>query len=458
MVQSEIRLSQKPDRQRTSRTKFSPWVFFILCLFSAGSPRAQDKERQLTQPAPTSQSKSQHRIALVVGNGAYEHAGRLANPPNDATLVAATLRRLGFEVSSGSNLTQREMKQRIREFGQTLRSNGGVGLFYFAGHGVQAKGHNYLVPVDADIQTEADLEDVAVDLNYVLSLMDDAQNALNIVVLDACRNNPFARSFRSAQGGLAQVKAPTGTLIAYATAPDSIASDGTGTNSPYSQELVKEMQASGVLVETMFRRVTEQVSARTNGKQEPWFSANVKGDFYFNGTRTDGQTTSAENSTVGAGNSKLDPAAIELSYWESIKNSSDPADYEDYLRKYPNGQFSDLARRRATRSSEQREGKSTSQSEPLSSGVLNGKAISLPPPSYPPIARAVRASGQVEVKVTIDEQGNVISAQAISGHSLLQAAAVAAAYQAKFKPILVSGTPVKVTGIIIYNFSADDKK
>lgn len=269
---------------------------------SLNAQTGQQSNRQLTQGPAQSQTNSQKRLALVIGNGAYQYAGRLANPPNDAMLVAATLRQLGFDVKNGSNLTQREMKQRIREFGQTLRANGGVGLFYFAGHGVQAKGHNYLVPVDADIQTEADLEDVAVDLNYVLSLMDDAQNALNIVVLDACRNNPFARSFRSAQGGLAQVRAPTGTLIAYATAPDSVAADGAGTNSPYSQEFVKQMETPGVLVETMFRRVTEQVSARTNGKQEPWFSANVKGDFYF---RTAGSNSTSKSNLTS-------PAAAEM--------------------------------------------------------------------------------------------------------------------------------------------------
>lgn len=306
------------------------------------SPAQTDQSnRQLVQDSSQRTQNSGRRLALVIGNGVYEHSSRLANPPNDATLVAATLRQLGFEVKNGSNLTQREMKQRIREFGQSLRANGGVGLFYFAGHGVQAKGHNYLVPIDADIQTEADLEDVAVDLNYVLNLMDDAQNALNIVILDACRNNPFARSFRSAQEGLAQVKAPSGTLIAYATAPDSIAADGMGTNSPYTQELVKEMQASGVLVETMFRRVTERVSSRTNGKQEPWFSANVKGDFYFTGNSTGSNSANTSNSTG------IDPAAIELSYWESIKTSTNPEDFKSYLEKYPDGHFAALAKSRA---------------------------------------------------------------------------------------------------------------
>lgn len=131
--------------------------------------------------------------------------------------------------------------------------------------------------------------------------MDDAQNALNIVILDACRNNPFARSFRSTQGGLAQVRAPTGTLIAYATAPDNTADDGGGSNSPYTDELTKQLRVPGVLVETMFRRVAERVSARTGGKQEPWFSANVKGDFFFNlGDRSEiDDSNNASNTPTG---------------------------------------------------------------------------------------------------------------------------------------------------------------
>ncbi len=314
-------------------------IGIVLLLVAPHAGAQPASERQLTQvPAQQSQS-SPRRLALVIGNGAYEHAGRLANPPNDATVVAATLRLLGFEVSNGTNLPQREMKQRIRAFGQSLRANGGVGFFYYAGHGVQAKGRNYLVPVDADIQTEADLEDAAVDLNYVLNLMDDAQNALNIVVLDACRNNPFARSFRSAQEGLAQVRAPTGTLIAYATAPDSIAADGAGGNSPYTEELIQQMQTSGVLIETMFRRVTEKVSARTNGKQEPWFSANVKGDFYF-------KAPSGSTVDAGSGTTKIDATAFELSYWDSIKNSKDAGDFKSYLDKYPDGHFAALAKTR----------------------------------------------------------------------------------------------------------------
>jgi formylglycine-generating enzyme required for sulfatase activity len=295
---------------------------------------AQQGNRQLNREQTS--GAQQRRIALVIGNGAYQSVKALKNPPNDATLLAATLRKLGFEVTIGTDKSQREMKQLIREFGQRLRRGGGVGLFYFAGHGVQARGHNYLIPVDAEIQTEADLEDVAVDVNYILNMMDDAQNALNIAILDACRNNPFTRSFRSAQDGLAQVKAPTGTLIAYATAPDSVAADGAGANSPYAEEVTKQIQVSGVLLETMFRRVTEQVSSRSGGRQEPWYSANVKGDFYFSNSST--------NSSLSNTPAKIDAVAVEREYWETIRSSNDPQDYRDYLQSYPNGAYTGIAR------------------------------------------------------------------------------------------------------------------
>lgn len=180
----------------------------------------------------------------------------------------------------------------IRDFGQKLKA-GGSGLFYFAGHGVQSKGRNYLIPVDADIRSETDVEDLSVDVNLVLGLMDQAENGLNIVILDACRNNPFSRSFRSTANGLAQMSAPTETLIAYATAPGSVASDGDGQNGLYTSELLKQMKDPGVPIEIVFKRVGTHVSAATNGRQEPWIALSLRGDFYFvAGSNTNGQASS----------------------------------------------------------------------------------------------------------------------------------------------------------------------
>jgi formylglycine-generating enzyme required for sulfatase activity len=313
----------------------------LVCSSPPHSSAWDSQDNRQLQRDSSRPGASERRTALVIGNGAYTNAPPLKNPPNDATLVAATLKKLGFEVSIGTNKSQREMKQLIREFGQRLRAGGGVGLFYFAGHGVQSKGHNYLIPVDADIQNEADLEDVGVDVNYLLNMMDDALSALNIVILDACRNNPFARSFRSAQGGLAQVKAPTGTLIAYATAPDSTAADGDRANSPYTEELTRQMETPGVVLETMFRRVTEQVSTRTGGRQEPWISDNHKGEFYFSKSPANSSPT---NSSVSNTPATIDAVAVEREYWETIRSSNDAQDYKDYLKSYPSGAYAVVAR------------------------------------------------------------------------------------------------------------------
>jgi len=230
----------------------------VIALISLWMPTpqstAQQDNRQLKREQTQPNGASVRRLALVIGNGAYTNAPPLKNPPNDARDMAATLKTLDFEVTSGINVNQRDMKLLIREFGQKLKA-GGSGLFYYAGHGVQSKGHNYLIPVEADIQSEIEAEDAGVDVSLVLGFMDDAQNGFNIVILDACRNNPFARSFRSASNGLAQVDAPTGTLIAYATAPGRVASDGTGQNGLYTSELLKQMRVPGLSATEMFMHV-----------------------------------------------------------------------------------------------------------------------------------------------------------------------------------------------------------
>jgi hypothetical protein len=306
----------------------------LLPWYQGLSSHAQEPNRQLAQTGSTNANNGK-RIALVIGNGAYTSAPQLKNPPNDARDVAATLKALGFDVTSGINVNQRDMKRLIREFGQKLKG-GGSGLFYYAGHGVQSKGRNYLIPVDAEIASEAEVEDSGVDVGLVLNFMDDAQNGLNIVILDACRNNPFARSFRSASDGLAQVDAPTGTLIAYATAPGRVASDGPGQNGLYTSELLKQMRVPGLSATEMFMRVRAEVMKQTASKQVPWEASSLVGTFYFSAPKSEGT----------ADESKAEPAAIELSYWESIKNSRDPEDFKAYLEKYPKGQFAAIARRR----------------------------------------------------------------------------------------------------------------
>ena len=222
----------------------------------------------------------ERRIALVIGNGAYQSAP-LRNPVNDASDIADSLERLGFSVSLKTDANQRKMKQAIRVFGKQLR-NGGVGLFYFAGHGIQVKGTNYLIPIGAEIESEGDVEFEAVDAGRVLAKMEDAGNNLNIIILDACRDNPFGRSFRSSGRGLAKMDAPTGSILAYATAPGSVASDGPGKNGLYTSARLKHMMSSGVKIEDVFKQVRIEVVNDSGKKQVPWESSSLTGDFYFN--------------------------------------------------------------------------------------------------------------------------------------------------------------------------------
>ena len=224
----------------------------------------------------------QRRTALVIGNAAYE-SGPLRNPVNDATDVAATLQRLGFDVSLLRDAKLRAMEEAIEAFSQKLRK-GGVGLFYFAGHGLQVAGENYIVPIGARISREQDVRFETVQVGRVLGGMEDAGNDINLIILDACRDNPFARSFRSgAQRGLAVSSAVRGSLMAYATAPGKTAADGTGRNGVYTQQLLKYITTPGMKVEDVFKRVRLSVEDATNGQQTPWETTSLRGDFYFTG-------------------------------------------------------------------------------------------------------------------------------------------------------------------------------
>jgi hypothetical protein len=248
-----------------------------LVLFAAlNSPHLHAQQRgQSARPS----AAAEPRTALVIGNGSYAEAP-LNNPVNDARDMAFALKQVGFDVIPGENLTRADMLRAIEDFGNRLK-RGGVGLFYFAGHGMQVKGENYLIPVQAKIQKELDVEVEAVQLARVLNEIDAAKNRLNVVILDACRNNPFARSFRSGSRGLGSVEAPTGTLIAYATSPGNTASDGIGRNGLYTEGLLSAMRTPGLKIEDVFKLVRTQVRQKSGGNQIPWESSSVEGDFYF---------------------------------------------------------------------------------------------------------------------------------------------------------------------------------
>lgn len=236
--------------------------------------------RQGVKPVVVTQSK---RIALVIGNANYPEQ-RLVNPQNDATDMAAKLKSLGFEVILLQDGTKKQVEDAINTLGQRARGYD-VAMFYYAGHGIQYKGANYLIPVNANLRSASDIEYECTDMGRVLSKLDESGCKMKIIALDACRNNPFERSWYrgTASQGLTAVNAPVGTFISYATSPGSVAADGQTRNSPYTTALLKTLDTPGLTIESVFKRVAASVFSATNHQQMPWYASSLfQGDFIFN--------------------------------------------------------------------------------------------------------------------------------------------------------------------------------
>ncbi|MBF0529180.1 MAG: caspase family protein [Deltaproteobacteria bacterium] len=225
------------------------------------------------------------KAALVIGNGGYKD-NALSNPPNDATDIAAKLKKLGFRVDTLIEANQQQMEEAVVRFSRTLR-HGDAGLFYYAGHGIQVGSVNYMIPIGAEIRTESEVKYKAVNVNWVLEQINEAKNGLNIVILDACRDNPLGRGLKrsSASGGLAPITIdPTGngTFIAFATAPGQTAEDGNGRNGTYTKHLLANLDVKGKTLEQVFKLTRAGVKQETNGRQVPWDASSVVGEFFFN--------------------------------------------------------------------------------------------------------------------------------------------------------------------------------
>ncbi len=278
---------------------------------------------------------AEKRIALVIGNSDYTRVPSLVNPENDATLMAETLRSVGFDVALVVNVDRRKMARAVRSFGKKLRAAGpdAVGLFYYAGHGNQAKGVNYLIPLDAEIDTIADLEVEALSASNILSQMEDAGNTLNLVILDACRNNPYKGRVRSSARGLAKVQAASGSLVAFAAAPGQVAADGTGKNSPYTKALVEAIKQPGLELGKVFRIVRSKVEKQTGGRQTPWEESSLKGDFHF--VPQAKQTVSGSSLSTDNTRQPLINRDVEIAYLGTVEKDTLAA-YEDFLIQFPN--------------------------------------------------------------------------------------------------------------------------
>ena len=282
--------------------------------------------------------RAETRIALVIGNSGYA-ASPLVNPKNDAELIARALTTVGFKVTKLIDADQSQMRKAIVEFGRKLRATEAVGLFYYAGHGVQVDGENFLVPVGADIRAEQEVAVEGVNLAEILKIMERSSARVNIVVLDACRNNPFEAPSRTNGGGLAAVNAPAGTLIAFATAPGQVATDGEGANSPYSAALAQALPAPGVPLEEVFRRTRRQVLAATANRQTPWEHSSLTVEFFFRPKTAEPETSSRP----GAPSGLAERQAEEIRAWEKIKDARDPAVLRQHIEAFPGGLFAELA-------------------------------------------------------------------------------------------------------------------
>jgi len=278
------------------------------------------------------------RSALVIGNSRYKDAP-LRNPANDAGAIADHLKKLGFNVLSQLDGGKTAMENAIRGYGEQLARSKGVGLFYFAGHGLQVGWRNFLVPVDADLDRVDDIPRQTVDLAALLGGIGKAGNPMNIVILDACRDNPFGGDLKSGKG-LSQMDAPIGTLLAYATAPGNVASDGSGSNGLYTENLLREIRTPEAKIEDVFKRVRLAVRRASLGQQVPWESTSLEEDFYFLPPAEIKKLSEEELARQ---------FAEEATVWEKAQQAGQIAAVEDYLKRYPSGHFSELAQVRLDR-------------------------------------------------------------------------------------------------------------
>ena len=283
---------------------------------------------------------AEQRFALVIGNSGYR-AQRLSNPQNDATLMARTLQDLGFKVTKLIDADQRTMQRAMLRFSRQLRNSDAVGLFYYAGHGVQVDGVNYLIPIGAMIEDESEIPVEGLSLNQMFRTMERAANRINIAILDACRNNPYASTVRGGTPGLAPVLAPSGSFIAYATAPGKVAYDGKGKNSPYTKALVEALRNPGIAIEEVFRRTRRKVLALTKGKQTPWESSSLTGVFYFKQKPANLEENARRAGELASGLTTLQ--LQEVIAWRKVQNTKDAAQYRRFIEDFPNGMFAELA-------------------------------------------------------------------------------------------------------------------
>ena len=293
---------------------------------------------------------AEKRIALVIGNSAYKYTPPLPNPKNDANDIAAALKRVGFDVDLRIDLTKADTDKALRRFGDRLEG-AKAAVFYYAGHGIQVDGINYVVPIDAKLEKERDLNYEVVSLGTVLKEMEVARR-VNLVFMDACRDNPLSRSLARSMGaigrsaavgrGLAPVEAATGTMISYATKDNALAADGDGRNSPYTKGLLKHIETPGLEVGLMLRRMRQTVMEETGDVQVPWDYGSLLGEFYFKG----GSATAVAPVQPSPQQQVAPQQQADIVAWQSIQNSTNPKEIEAFILAFRNSPFAGMARAR----------------------------------------------------------------------------------------------------------------
>jgi hypothetical protein len=273
------------------------------------------------------------KIALVIGNSKYKESP-LKNPANDARAMAETLKSVGFNVTLRMDAGRTELATAVDAYVKELAARKCVGMFYYAGHGIQLAWKNYMLPVDMDIDSIADVQKQGVEVHSLMEGLTKAGNALNVIILDACRDNPFGSLKGADQKGLSQMDAPPSTLLAYATSPGNVASDGEGANGLYTENLLKEVRVPEAKLEDVFKRVRLSVRRRSNGAQIPWESTSLEEDFWFVPPASLKRASEAERAKA---------FREEMALWEKIQHATTPEPFENYLRRFPNGNYAELA-------------------------------------------------------------------------------------------------------------------
>ena len=296
------------------------------------------------QPAPTALQGPEQRVALVIGNSNYQNAPQLANPDNDAQSMAQFLNSAGFEVISATDLGQNDMLRVVQDFSAKVSARGPntVAMVYYAGHGVQLAGENYLVPVDAKVSNQTELVNDSVRLVDVMSTLETIPSRMRIVVLDACRNNPFP-NVNDAGRGLAIVDAPNGSIVGYSTAPGAEALDGTGGHSPYTQAFLNVAREPNVPIEQLFKRVRLAVNQTTSGAQVPWESSSLTSDFTFFGDTAVAANRAPVNTPVVQMASNLPSRSVRQAY-DYVLSEGKPEYYQEFVAMYPHDPLCDHIR------------------------------------------------------------------------------------------------------------------